>query len=883
MIAFFRQWAKGFIWFIVIAFLLATFLGSASIFFLLNENDRERAAARPPTAAPADGEEARPKNPLLDSNEPAARVELDGEAAVITEGDVEKRLNQQELVRGQVLPEDARKFWRPIVLENMVDEKLVLLRAKALNLDVASEVEKQLAQIFSQVGKDEYLTRTGQTEAEVRGLLEERIKYERMLGQVREGRTVSEEEAKAYYQANLAAYTAEGAAEPRPFDEVRDEVERAVRANVTDDHVAEYYDTHKIRWKKPRKVRLLHAAFDLRSAARLEASTPTPEEVQAYYEEHLDDYRERPTVDFAHIFLDPNHPDFAEKARPTEDQIQAYYDLNRDEFEGEEQVRLSQILLEGEDAEDKADRVMARLRKGEPFAAVAKTQSADRATAAKGGDMGFVAALDLAEELADLAFSLEQGRITDPIRVGQSYHILHIGETKAGVLKPLAEVRDVIVKDLVGRKTWEFAEAEAKKVHELAAAEGADFAALAREHSHAGSAGHGGEVGTVILGENEKSTVLDEVGTEGFLDFAIQRALREAEVGSIPDPVRSFKGFHVLHVRAKPEPKARPLDEVREVVARAARKDKADRAVDALVEEARALAAGPEAADPAALAKKFLAFARQKSESADLEENGGDWGPVYLDTTTPPEVPNAVRAEVISWNGLSRRVVDAVKDLDPGEITGGIDLSGKRHVFMVAEELPAEFEEIEEVEDEIRQALYPHVTEEEMREYFEENKAEFDKPSGGDVVSHVLLASKEDAEEALRKIQAGQRTFEDVASGPENMDRAAAAKEGKVEGQIMIPSIREAIEKARAGEVYPEVVESPVGWHVLKVGAKEAPKKVTFESVRGQIEQKLLVEKQREAERWWIEELRNRADIETYMEGAGGLGGLQSMLGGLQG
>jgi len=225
--------------------------------------------------------------------------------------------------------------------------------------------------------------------------------------------------------------------------------------------------------------------------------------------------------------------------------------------------------------------------------------------------------------------------------------------------------------------------------------------------------------------------------------------------------------------------------------------------------------------------------------------------------------------------------VDAIQDLEPGRLSRPIDLSGKRHLFMVAEKLPPEYAPLEDVEDEIRQALYPHVTEEEMREHFEENPDEFATASGGDDVSHILLVSREDAETVLEEIRTGEATFDDIAGSPRNMDKVAAARGGKVEGQIAIPTIRQAIEKAELGKVYPEPVQSPVGWHVLRVGARRTTDEVTFEDVKERIEQKLLTEKQREAERWWIEELKNRAEIETLLEGGGGMGGLQSMLGGM--
>ncbi len=892
MIAFFRHYAKGFIWLIVTAFVVATFLGSASIFMLLDQSDQQRARGIDPiTGEPTGATSPETRDPRLSSTKVMAEIELDGQKSIITEGELETRFRQTELARGQRMAEDARKFLMPMILDRMVEERLILLQAEASAVDVSARVEEQLASIWSQVGKAEYLRRTGQDEAELRRVLTQGFKLETMLEKVRKGRSIPEAEVEAYYRAHLAEFKAEGAAEPRPMAEVRGTIEEKLRAEIRPEHVKEYYEAHKRRWQLPKVARILHLAVDPRSEKRSAQATPSAEAVEAWYQEHKDEYRERERVDFSHLFVDPRHPDLDAASAPSDEEVQRYYDLNRDDFAREETRRVSQMVFEGPEADKLAEQARDRLGKGEPFAQVAKDASHDLSTRDQGGDMGWMASLDLASELSDLAFTLPVGRISDAIRVGGKVHLLTVTARKEPEQKPLSEVRADIVKELRQDKAWELAKTRAEELLDQAKAkapagtqvetddEGVRsfpvteevFAGLVRASSHAASASAAGRIGEVILGENRPSTLLDEVGTQGFLDFAIQKVLRDAKSGTVLGPVRSFRGHHLIYVHAKPEPGARPLAEVRDQVVKAVQKAEIDRAVKTVLDKVRSDCSrgGVEASgagDPAAAEKCFRDAIAAHSDSADKKELSGDWGEVALDPLKPPQLPNEVKAEVVSWNGLSRRIVEAVKNLGPGQVSQPVDLSGFRHLFFVAGVLPETFRPQAEVEDQIRQALNPTVSDEEARSFFDSNSKDFQTETGGDEVFHALFSSRQDAEEALAGIRSGAQSFEDVVRGPGNMDRVTAKDGGRIKGEISVPSIRTAVEAAAPDTLISEPLESPIGWHLVRVGAKKKSVEAKFEDVAAKVRERLLAEKRRQTEREWVSELRARARIETKLE-----------------
>lgn len=129
--------------------------------------------------------------------------------------------------------------------------------------------------------------------------------------------------------------------------------------------------------------------------------------------------------------------------------VRRYYDQHQSEFDKPEQVRLSEILIPTENpddttqvsaAEKKANDVEARLKAGNDFAAVAKTDSGG-STAAQGGDLGDYKRGQLAKVLEDATFSLKPGEYTQPIRTKQGFVILKVTDHTAGGVQPFDAVQ----------------------------------------------------------------------------------------------------------------------------------------------------------------------------------------------------------------------------------------------------------------------------------------------------------------------------------------------------------------------------------------------------------------------------------------------------------
>ena len=114
------------------------------------------------------------------------------------------------------------------------------------------------------------------------------------------------------------------------------------------------------------------------------------------------------------------------KAATSDEAMKKVYEEASKQITGEQEVRARHILVE---TEDEAKAVKAELDKGADFAELAKKKSKDPGSA-DGGDLGFFTKEQMVPEFSTVAFALEPGKISDPVKSQFGWHIIKVEEKR---------------------------------------------------------------------------------------------------------------------------------------------------------------------------------------------------------------------------------------------------------------------------------------------------------------------------------------------------------------------------------------------------------------------------------------------------------------------
>jgi peptidyl-prolyl cis-trans isomerase C len=130
------------------------------------------------------------------------------------------------------------------------------------------------------------------------------------------------------------------------------------------------------------------------------------------------------------------------------------------------------------------------------------------------------------------------------------------------------------------------------------------------------------------------------------------------------------------------------------------------------------------------------------------------------------------------------------------------------------------------------------------------------KPQTEIKASHILVATREEAETALKRVQSGE-DFAKVAKEISKDPGSPGGDLGWFTKDRMVPAFAEMAFKTEPGKIS-EPVKSQFGWHIIKVSGRRLKEFPKFEEVNGQIRNFLVQRAQRKA----IQELRSGAKIE---------------------
>ena len=148
----------------------------------------------------------------------------------------------------------------------------------------------------------------------------------------------------------------------------------------------------------------------------------------------------------------------------TDDEVQTYYDENKDsKYSVGAGATVAHILI-AEKASDgsvdydaslqKANSLKSQIDGGADFATMAKANSTDTGSAAKGGSLGFVAynSTQLVPEFVAGFKDLKEGEVSQPVKSQYGYHIIKATGLKDAEVTPLDKVKDEIKSTVLQQK-----------------------------------------------------------------------------------------------------------------------------------------------------------------------------------------------------------------------------------------------------------------------------------------------------------------------------------------------------------------------------------------------------------------------------------------------
>lgn len=159
---------------------------------------------------------------------------------------------------------------------------------------------------------------------------------------------------------------------------------------------------------------------------------------------------------------------------PSDSEVQSAYDANKGALLVPRQYRLAQVFVRSAKgapadaaakAQVKLDGIRKRLReKGADFATVARAESDEPDSAAKGGEIGWLAESRIQPEIRAQLGSLAKGSTSEPVRLDDGWHILKVLEVKEPYTPALAEIRPQLARRMRAERAKALSQAYVEKL-----------------------------------------------------------------------------------------------------------------------------------------------------------------------------------------------------------------------------------------------------------------------------------------------------------------------------------------------------------------------------------------------------------------------------------
>jgi peptidyl-prolyl cis-trans isomerase C len=130
-------------------------------------------------------------------------------------------------------------------------------------------------------------------------------------------------------------------------------------------------------------------------------------------------------------------------------EVKTFYDQNLERFKQGDSVHAAHILIgipqnataeQKAEAKTKAAAILKTVKAGGDFATLARANSSDQGSAAKGGDLGFFPKGQMTPAFEEAAFKLKPGAVSGLVETPFGFHIIKVLERRGPRTAPFAEV-----------------------------------------------------------------------------------------------------------------------------------------------------------------------------------------------------------------------------------------------------------------------------------------------------------------------------------------------------------------------------------------------------------------------------------------------------------
>ncbi len=541
----------------------------------------------------------------------------------------------QGQLRGRNLPAEMASAFVPQFVDQLITENALAYQAERMGYqvseaDLARTIESVFPQLFENgkfAGKQvyaAYLAQQNLTIQQFENNLRKQLLLNKLRSLVLEGTVVSLDEVEREYRRRNEKVKIEYAAvTPEKY---RSEVKVAPEA------IQNYFNANRAQFRIPEKRSFQVLIVDQDKVAE---STTVPEsDLRQAYQAAQDQYRIPDRVQVRHILLKTT-------------------DVPKEE--------IPKIRAKAED-------LLKQIRAGADFAELARKNSQDPGSGAKGGDLGWVLRGQTVKAFEETAFSLKPKEISNVVTTEYGFHILQVMAKEEARLRPFAEVRNELATERKRQIVYDRMQTLSDQVR----------AALVKSPLSASQIAS--ELGVQIVNA-EKVGAGDPIPEIG-VSQELQEALNSLPKGEVTPVVQVQQTKLAVAVVTDVFP-ARPA-ELAEVEAQIR---------NTLVQQELAKLVDQRSRELAEKAKSMNGDLKRAAQSVAAE-----W-------KSPPEFSRSGAAEGIG----SAAYLEQAFSGNPGDVFGPVTVGDRRFVCKVIEKIPADMTAFRTERDNLQQELKSRI------------------------------------------------------------------------------------------------------------------------------------------------------------------------------